>query len=335
MTQNQPLRVGLIGTGFAAKLRADTFYADDRTHLVAIAGNDFDRTQIFAQPYHAKILSDWVELVQREDIDLVAICTINSRHGAIARLALQHGKHVIVEYPLSLDPVEAEELVTLAATQHLLLHVEHIELLGGLHQALIQSLPAIEPASYVRYVTIAPKHPAPRRWTYNSELFGFPLVGALSRLHRLIDRFGEVANASAQARFWEAPEPGFNRACLCTAQLQFTSGVLGEVVYGKGETFWQAQNRMEVHGERGTLILEPDKGELIRDGVVQPLTIGTRRGLFTKDTTMAIDYLVDGVADGKPLYVSNTESVYTLKIADRLRQLAIANELPATISRYD
>ncbi len=320
MTQDKPIRVGIIGTGFAAKLRADTFYTDDRTHLVAVAGNDFDRTQTFAHSYNAEVVADWQELVQRQDIDLVAICTINSLHGAIARLALQHGKHAIVEYPLSLDPVEAEELLTLAATNRLLLHVEHIELLGGLHQALTQSLPAIEPVSYVRYVTIAPKHPAPRRWTYNSELFGFPLVGALSRLHRLTDRFGEVATASAQARFWDAPESapesGFHRACLCTAQLQFTSGVLGEVVYGKGETFWQAQNRMEVHGDRGTLILEPDRGELIRDGVVQPLTIGSRRGLFTQDTKMAIDFLVDGT----PLYVQNTQSVYTLKVADRLRR---------------
>lgn len=310
------MRVGIVGTGFAAQRRAEAFSTDDRSHLVAVAGSSQPRTEAFCQPYGADPVANWYTLVQRSDVDLVAVCTTNQLHGQIVRAALLNGKHVVVEYPLCLNPIEAEELVTLANTTGTLLHVEHIELLGGVHQALMEWLPAIAPAFYVRYVTISPKHPAPRKWSYQSEAFGFPLVAALSRLHRPIDRFGKVKTVRGRAKFWDAPEAGFYRACWCEAQLNFTSGAIGEVVYGKGELFWQAENQLVVYGERGSLSLGSDGGTLVRADNSQPIEVGSRRGLFAKDTTMVLDCLVEG----KPLYITNTDSVYTLKVADAVRQ---------------
>lgn len=315
------IRVGIIGTGFAACRRAEAFGRDDRSKLVAVAGSSWERVEELCQPYSAEIYTDWNELVRRNDIDLVAICTINQLHGKIARAALENGKHVVVEYPLSLDPTEAEELVALAEKKEKLLHVEHIELLGGVHQALIQRLPVISPAFYVRYVTVSPKHPAPRKWSYQPNAFGFPLVGALSRLHRLIDRFGEVASVRGRAKFWDAPESGYYKACWCEAQLEFTSGVMGEVVYAKGEMFWQAENQFAVYGEKGTLILGSDGGVLMDAEGEREIEVGGRRGLFAKDTTMVLDRLLEG----KPLYLANSDSVYTLKVADAVRKAVMGN----------
>jgi biliverdin reductase len=246
----------------------------------------------------------------------VIICTINRDHGAIARAALEAGKHVVVEYPLSLDPKDAESLIALAQAKGKLLHVEHIELLGGLHQALRQWLPEIGNAFYARYVTITPVRPAPQRWTYHPELFGFPFSGAVSRIHRFTDLFGEVASVSCQSRFWDAKE--YYTACLCTAQLRFTNGLIAEVTYGKGEAFWQSLRNFEVHGEQGTLVFEGDEGTLVRGEERTPIEVGGRRGLFGKDTGMVLDYLVEGT----PLYVSPAASCYALKVADGLRQSA-------------
>lgn len=315
------IRVGIIGTGFAARRRAEAFAGDDRSQLVAVAGSSWERVEELCQLYSAEIFTDWSELVCRNDIDLVAICTTNQLHGEIVRAALENGKNVVVEYPLSLDPTEAEELVALAETKGTLLHVEHIELLGGVHQALIQGLPVISPAFYVRYVTISPKHPAPRKWSYQSDAFGFPLVGALSRLHRLVDRFGEVASVRGRVKFWDAPEVGYYKACWCEAQLDFTSGVMGEVVYAKGEMFWQSENQLAVYGEKGTLILGSNGGVLIDADGEKAIEVGGRRGLFAKDTTMVIDRLLEG----KPLYLANTDSVYTLKVADAIRKAVMGN----------
>lgn len=315
MTNNQ-IRAGIVGTGFAAKLRAEALQADARSHLVAVSGYTPEKTQEFAQIHKASAIDSWQKLVQHPDLELVIICTINRDHGAIARAALEAGKHVVVEYPLSLDPKEAESLIALSQAKGKLLHVEHIELLGGLHQALRQSLPKIGNAFYARYVTIVPQHPAPKRWTYNQELFGFPLSGAVSRIHRLTDLFGEVASVSCQSQFWGDSE--YYTACFCTAQLRFTNGLIAEVTYGKGEAFWQSLRNFEVHGDQGTLLFEGDAGNLIREEEKTPIEVGGRRGLFSKDTAMVLDYLVEGT----PLYVSSAASCYALKVADAARQSA-------------
>lgn len=312
-----PLKVGLVGTGYTAKLRAETLQSDRRSHLVAVAGHTPEKTAAFSETYQALALESWETLVEHPDIDLVIIATINRDHGAIARAALQAGKHVVVEYPLALDVPEAEALISLAQAQDKLLHVEHIELLGGLHQALRQSLPNIGTAFYARYTTLNPQHPAPQKWTYNRSMFGFPFSAALSRLHRLTDLFGTVAAISCQARFWD-DESEFYTACLCTAQLNFTSGLIAEVTYGKGKTFWQAERKFEVHGEQGSLIFDGDQGHLIRGETKTAIEVGSRRGLFAKDTGMVLDHLFAG----KPLYVTPDVSLYTLKVADAARRSA-------------
>ena len=313
-TPSLPIRAGLVGTGFVAKLRAEALQTDSRSRLVAVSGHTPEKTQEFARTHEAIALDSWQQLVEHPDLDLVVICTINRDHGAIAQAALEAGKHVVVEYPLSLDPVEAESLIALAEAQGKLLHVEHIELLGGLHQALRQALPEIGNPFYARYITIMPQHPAPRRWTYHPEQFGFPLSGALSRIQRFTDLFGNVAAVSCQSRFWEASD--YYTACLCTAQLRFTNDLIAEVTYGKGEVFWQGLRNFEVHGEQGTLVFEGDQGSLIRGEERIPIEVGGRRGLFGKDTAMVLDYLVEGT----PLYVSAAASLYALKVADAARQ---------------
>lgn len=310
------MRVGLVGTGYVAKLRAEALQQDERSHLVAVVGNTPEKTAAFAHNYQAQAISSTSQLVDL-DVDLVIVSNVNRDHGAIARLALQAGKHVVVEYPLSLDVPEAIELIALSKAKKKLLHVEHLEILGGLHQALKQNLSQIGHVFYARYSTINPQHPAPRKWTYNQELFGFPLIGALSRLHRLVDLFGSVSSVNCHNRFWQTDQE-YYQSYFCTTQLNFTNGLLAEVVYGKGETLWQAERKFEVHGENGGLIFDGDNGVLVHAGETKPIEVGTRRGMFAKDTTMVLDHLIDGT----PLYITPEESLYTLRVAEAAKRSA-------------
>ncbi len=315
-----PLQVGLVGTGYAAKLRSQALQAEPRATLAAVAGHTLESTQAFSQSYGADAIASWQALLERSSLDLIIIATVNRDHGAIVRAALEAGKHVVVEYPLALDVAEARELIALSKAQNKLLHVEHIELLGNMHQALKASLPKIGTPFYARYATIKPERPAPQRWTYQPELFGFPLMGALSRLHRFTDLFGKVATVSCQAQYGdrrELSDPHY-ATCYCTAQLRFRSGLLAEVIYAKGEAMWQPERKMEVHGEKGALIFEGDQGTLVQSEGSQPIALGSRQGLFAKDTAMVLDYLIDGI----PLYVTPEASLYTLKVAEAAQRSA-------------
>ncbi len=302
------IRVGLIGTGYAAKLRAEAVNQDDRATLVGVVGHQPDKTAEFAQTHQTQAFQAGSELINA--VDLVIICGVNSEHSAIVESALESGKHVVVEYPLAIDLQSATRVVELARAGNRLLHVEHIEILGGVHQAFLRSLSQVGTPFYARYATITPQSPAPAKWTYQPSLFGFPLVGALSRLHRLIHVFGQVESVSCQNRYWNEERDRYT-GCLCKAQLQFRNGVIADVVYGKGETVWTSERKLEVQGDRGALIFDGDQGALINSEGASAIEVGARRGLFTKDTSAVLDYLLNGT----PLYVQPEESLYTLKIA--------------------
>ncbi|MGF1498633.1 MAG: Gfo/Idh/MocA family protein [Elainellaceae cyanobacterium] len=331
LERSSVLCVGLVGTGYAARLRAETLIADPRSHLVAVAGHSPEKTAAFGQTHQAEAIASWEELVVRPDLDLVIIATINRDHGAIARAALEANKHVVVEYPLALDVAEAEALLALAKARQRLLHIEHIDHLSGIYQTIRDALPQIGTPFYVRYTSTSAQRPAPQKWTYHPQLFGFPLVGALSRIHRLVDLFGTVASIGCQSRFRLADGTQHNdpnqplpyTACLCSAQMRFTSGLVADLVYGKGEAVWQSERRFEAHGSLGLVRVEPSGGELLLPDGSRSLAVGSRRGLFAQDTTMVLDCLTQGA----PLYITPSQSIYALKVADAARQAAVTQQV--------
>ena len=309
------IRVGLVGTGYAAKLRAEAVNQDDRAKLVGVVGHSADKTAEFSQLHQTEVFNHCQELINA--VDLVIICGVNSEHSEIAESALESGKHVVVEYPLAIDLPSALKVVELARSQNRLLHVEHIELLGGVHQAFLRSLSQIGNPFYARYATVTPQHPAPGKWTYDRTLFGFPLVGALSRLHRLIHAFGQVESVSCQNRYWNLEHDRYS-GCLSKAQLQFKNGVMADVLYGKGETLWTSERKLEAQGDRGAVIFDGDQGTLINSVGTSAIEVGARRGLFNKDTTAVLDHLLNGT----PLYLQLEESLYTLRVAIAAQQAA-------------
>ncbi len=311
-----PLKVGIVGTGYTAKRRAEAIQADERSQLCFVTGNTPEHTDEFCQTFGINSLTSWQQLVNHSELDLVIIGTINRDHGLIAQAALQSGKHVIIEYPLALDYLVGKDLLELAKKQNKLLHIEHIELLGGVHQALRRYLPEIGEVFYARYATIIPQNPAPRRWTYHPESFGFPLIAALSRLHRLTDLFGPVVSVTCQSRFWDAPEVGYFRGCFCNAQLQFQNGLMADTVYAKGEICWQGDRSFVLHGDQGTLSFDGEQGKLIRGEEMTDLEVGSRRGLFAMDTQKVLDHLFNG----SPLYVQPEASLYALQVAEAAYQ---------------
>lgn len=320
----QPLRVGIVGSGFVAKLRADILKQDLRTEVIAIAGTLAKANAIAQELNIPHVHQYWSEMVVRPDIDLVVVCNVNRDHSAVVRQALRSGKHVIVEYPLAFDYTEAAELINLAQQQNLMLHVEHIELLGGVHQLVLENLPKIGNPFYARYVTKSPQRPAPDKWTYKSDLFGFPLTAAVSRLNRIIVLFGKVKQISCQLRYDGNLGNSF-ASCICNAQLQFENGMLADVSYAKGENLWQAERVMELQGSDGAIIFTGDRGKLITIDGEMELDAGTTRGLFKKDTEIVLEHLLS--AGDRPLYNSHDLILHSIAVANAAEKSATLHQV--------
>lgn len=312
------IKVGIVGTGYAAKRRAEALQKDKRSSLIFVTGNTPENLADFCQTYQVPSINSWQQLVTHPSIDLVIICTINCDHGQIVRAALEADKHVVIEYPLALSACEAQDLISMAQQRDKLLHIEHIELLGGLHQAIGQHISEIGKVFYGRYTTLSPQRPVKRRWNYHKTMFGFPLSAALSRIHRFTDLFGTVVSVNCVNRYWDVPETEYFTACLCNARLQFANGLIADIIYGKGDIFWKSDRTLELHGEKGTLLFEGEQGTLIQDETTIPIEVGSRRGLFAKDTQMVLDFLLEKT----PLYITPQQSVYALCVAEAAYQSA-------------
>lgn len=319
------VRVGVVGTGYAARTRVEAFALDERSQVLMVSGRGLERTRAFAAAHGLQAVENWRSLTEDSAIDLVLVATVSSLHGDVVEAALKAGKSVVVEYPLSLDLSQAERLVELAAEKELLLHVEHIELLGGLHVAMKKHLPQIGRAGYANYRTINVVNPAPLKWTYRFDLFGFPFCGALSRVHRLTNLFGRVRAVSCCTRTVDSEvDADYFSSVLSSARLQFCSGLVAELTYGKGEGFWAASRYVEIQGRLGALVFDRGEGRLITAEGVDSIAVEPRKGLFVKDTQDVLDYLLEGSS----LYVSAEESLYALRVGDALRR---ASKLRQTI----
>lgn len=321
------LKVGIVGTGYAAKKRAEAIKADRRSQLIAVTGNHPQRAAEFARNLEVEAVDSWSELVNLPELDLVFVCTINQGCDAIARAAILAGKHVVVEYPLAMEAEVAAEIIELAKVNQRLLHVEHIEIIGGLHSAIKQCLSKIGKVFYARYATISSQTSDPDSWKYNKSKFGFPLAAALSRIHRLTNLFGEVKAVSCHNRYWLAGSDYFT-ACLCNARLKFEAGVIAEVTYGKGDVFHHSHRTLEIYGEQGTILFTGERGKLIKNKIETEIQVTSRHGLFAKDTAMVLDCLFDG----QPLYIQPQASLYALKVANAAQE---SNALSRTVFLND
>ncbi|MGK7910069.1 MAG: Gfo/Idh/MocA family protein [Synechococcus sp.] len=305
------MRVGIVGTGFAARLRAEALLRDSRCQLVAVAGRTPERVQDFAENFGAKGFPSVESLLSGVELDLVFVSTVNCDHASAAQQALEAGKHTVVEYPIAFDLAQARSLLSLAHCQQKLLHVEHIELLSGIHLTLREEVPSLGRIGYVQYSTIAAARPAPKRWSYNPSLFGFPLVGAISRVHRLVDLFGPVEHVSCQLRYDGPNLPTMFTSCVCSAQLAFTSGAIADLIYAKGENLWRSRRTIEVHGSHGSVQLGGGQNVVIRADGTRSVSVGSRRGLFYRDTHEVIQHILEGDS----IYVATSDCLHSLEVA--------------------
>jgi len=119
-----PIRVGLIGYGYAGKtFHAPLIAATPGLRLAAVASRD--ATKVHADWPRTDVVADAHALIARDDIDLVVIASPNDTHAPLARAALRAGKHVVVDKPFALDVDEARDLIVTARENDRLLSVFH------------------------------------------------------------------------------------------------------------------------------------------------------------------------------------------------------------------
>lgn len=109
------LRVGVIGVGWGSLVLAPAFAVAPGYDVVALCSRQQERvTAAAAKLGIAETTTDWRELVARDDLDVIAVCTPTPLHHEQTIAALRAGKHVLCEKPLALDAAQAREMAEVA-----------------------------------------------------------------------------------------------------------------------------------------------------------------------------------------------------------------------------
>ena len=120
-----PVTVGLAGLGYWGPNLARNF--DILAELAWICDLDGEQRAAFTSRYpRARSTADFAELLADPELDAVVIATPVPTHYALAKQALEAGKHVLVEKPPAMKGPEMDELVTLAAERDLVLMPGHL-----------------------------------------------------------------------------------------------------------------------------------------------------------------------------------------------------------------
>ncbi|MDT0615958.1 Gfo/Idh/MocA family protein, partial [Streptomyces lancefieldiae] len=117
-----PLRVGVLGCAeFARRRMLPAFDAAAEFELSAVASRDPRRAADTAQPYGCRAVHGYRELLTDPAIDAVYVPLPAALHDHWTEAALDAGKHVLAEKPLTTDPARTDRLFHLARSRALAL----------------------------------------------------------------------------------------------------------------------------------------------------------------------------------------------------------------------
>jgi len=114
LSAGRSIRWGFLGAGgIAAAMAADLHHGNNT--LYAVAARDADRAAAFAARFGASHShGDYRAVIEDPDVDIVYVATTHPFHREQALMAIDAGKHVLIEKPLTLNAAHAREVLSAA-----------------------------------------------------------------------------------------------------------------------------------------------------------------------------------------------------------------------------
>ena len=121
------LKVAVIGCGFWGKNHARIYNDSEHASLVAVADVNEKSACAIGERYYVDYYNDPSGVFERKDVEAVSICTPTVTHADIAMAAMEAGKHVLVEKPMTNTVAEAEGLIKAAEKNNVHMAVGFVE----------------------------------------------------------------------------------------------------------------------------------------------------------------------------------------------------------------
>jgi predicted dehydrogenase len=307
------LGIGMVGYAFMGRAHSQAWRTVGRffdlpftPRMAAICGRDAAAVAAAADRLGWPAWeTDWKRLVERDDVDLVDVCTPNSSHAEISIAALEAGKHVLCEKPLASTVDEARAMAEAASRAA----SSGVRAMVGFNfrrvpaVALARELIAAGRLGAIRHVrgaylashVLDPEFPL--LWRLQAEDAGSGALGDLAAhavdlaQHLAGDRIAGVS-ALTETFVRERPLPGGDGGQLGPVTVddaalfitRFAGGAVGSFEATRFATGHTEGLRVEVNGELGSVIWELGALNELRlfDATEDPATQGFRRIQVTR-----------------------------------------------------
>lgn len=120
------LRVALIGAGGMGGVHLKIYEELEEVELVAVVELDPEKARNKLKNSGTRIYSSIETMLEREEVDMVDVCTPSYLHGQHAMYAMNRGIHVLCEKPMALTSAEAMEMADCAKKNGVLFMVAHV-----------------------------------------------------------------------------------------------------------------------------------------------------------------------------------------------------------------
>jgi UDP-N-acetyl-2-amino-2-deoxyglucuronate dehydrogenase len=105
------LGFGIIGMGNISTFHAKCIQQIDVCKLIAVCSRSEGKAKKAAQEYDVPYYTNYIDLIGRDDIDVISICTPSGMHLEPALVAAQTGKHILVEKPIEITLQRADQII--------------------------------------------------------------------------------------------------------------------------------------------------------------------------------------------------------------------------------
>jgi predicted dehydrogenase len=308
------LRAGVLGLGYAGLEHAKAYAADPRTELVAIATRSEERLAAAREQVQAPVtVTDYGEVLARDDVDMVSIATPDHVHAEQIVAALEAGKHVLAEKPLCVSLGEARSITAAVErsgrkllTGQILRFAPYFRALKDIYDDGDLGEAFFVEADYLHDLT--PLLAGPSWRTDPEHPQNMVLGGGCHPIDLLRWMFGDVACVYAVGTKKSMAAQPFPHDTILIS-LAFASGVVGKVLISVG-CKRPYQLNFGVYGTRGTLLnsrlfLERLR---LRDFMEMPLDIPEEFPHYREE----VGHLVDCVLNDEAPLVDAREGAKTV-----------------------
>lgn len=118
------IKIGIVGLGFIGKAHLEAFRHMAQVEVVAICTKQAEGVGI--DDFHGEVVSDYEQLLQREDIAVIDICVPTFLHEDYIIRAAEAGKQIICEKPLTLTVAAANRIIEAVRRSNVRLFVGHV-----------------------------------------------------------------------------------------------------------------------------------------------------------------------------------------------------------------